>query len=199
MKNYVILGVLGVILGGCSSAPISLPSNVATIPSGVGESTYLDKIDHSFTPSKSVDFGQIKLCAASVFTNDTMILQDNSGSFFGSYTGKYYEKNNTQQLAGGDVFKYVDEKTNTLIATGNTKTRPQQGGLIFDYIKYDAKISLDKNNVQLVFQNLKAAQESTGTATNKGFRQIGTWSGARAPAALEAIEKVAISFKGCLN
>ncbi len=71
--------------------------------------------------------------------------------------------------------------------------------MIVDYIKYDAKISLIENKVQVQFQNIQAAQQNTGGSTNNGYRPIGTWSGARAPAAIETIDNLATSFKNCLN
>lgn len=198
--NKPLIAIFSVFaLVGCSSAPIQLPSNVSTIPSGMGQSTYIDKINHSFIPEKTIGFSQVKVCAASTFTNDSVTLKDNAGSFIGAYTGNYYQNHNTQQVSGGNVFKLIDDASQTLVATGNKKTKAQQAGLIFDFIKYDAKISLVNNNVQLEFQNIQAAQQSTGSAANDGFRPIGTWSGARAPAAIETINAVASTFKNCLN
>lgn len=199
MKRLLMIGVVGFSLVGCSSTPIALPGNVTTVPSGMGQSTYIDKVDHSFIPSKVVSFSNLKVCAASTFTNDSITLKDNAGSFVGAYTGRYYQQNNNQQISGGNVFKLIDEQSNTIITTGNKKTKPQHGGLIIDYIKYDAKISLNNNHIQLVFQNIQAAQQSTGTLSNDGFRSVGTWAGARAPAAIETIDGLAATFKNCLN
>ncbi|RZG63973.1 hypothetical protein EXE25_18105 [Acinetobacter bouvetii] len=200
MKKIVLsLVVTGVLLSGCSMAPIQLPSNVKTIPSGMGESTYIDRIDHSFIPSKVINFSNLKVCAATTFQNESITIRDSAGSFVGAYSGNYYQQNNKQQINGGDVFKLIDEQTNTIVITGNKKTKPQHGGLIIDFIKYDAKISLNNNRVQLLFQNIQAAQQSTGSLSNDGFRPIGTWSGARAPAAIETIEQLAVSFRNCLD
>lgn len=199
MKKIITLGLVGFVLSGCSQAPINLPSNVVTIPTGMGKSTYIDKVDYSFIPKEIVSFNQIKTCAATTFTNDSVIVKDNAGSFVGAYTGLYYQKHNSQQLSGGNIFKLVDDQANTLVATGNKKGKPQQGGLIVDYIKYDAKVSLNNNRIEFVFQNIQAAQQNTGTSANDGFRQIGTWSGARAPAALETLDSLVTTFKNCLN
>lgn len=198
MKKYLLIIGFGALVG-CSSAPVTLPSNVSTIPTGVGQSTYIDKINYSFITQKPVSFSTVKVCAASTFTNDGVSLQDSAGSFVGAYSGQYYEKSNSQQISGGNVFKLIDDQSNTIIATGNKKTKAQQGGLIVDYIKYDAKISLIENKVQVQFQNIQAAQQNTGGSTNNGYRPIGTWSGARAPAAIETIDNLATSFKNCLN
>lgn len=199
MKKILLIGITGVLAGGCSSKPINLPTNVKTIPSGMGQSTYIDQIDHSFIPAKILNFSDLKICAASVFKNDAVILQDASNSYVGAFTGNYYSNTKTQAISGGDVFKLIDEPSKTLIATGNKKTAPQQGGLIVDSIKYDAKITLHNNKVGLIFQNIEAAQQNTGASTNSGYRQIGTWSGARAPAAIATINGLAQSFKSCLN
>lgn len=198
MRKLILAGVVGALIG-CSSTPIQLPSNVKTIPSGMGQSTYIDKVDHSFIPSKNVTFSNLKICAASTFVNDAVTLKDNAGSFVGAYTGRYYQQNNKQQVNGGDIFKLIDEQSSTLIATGNKKTKSQQGGLVIDFIKYDAKISLSNNHVQLQFQNIQAAQQSTGVLSNDGFRPIGTWAGARAPAAVETINNLAVDFKNCVD
>lgn len=199
MKKLIILGTIGLFITGCSSTPIVLPSNVSTVPSGMGQSTYIDHIDYSFSPTKTLKFSDLKVCAATIFTNDGVILKDSAGSFVGAYTGNYYHKNNSQSVSGGDVFKLIDDENNILIATGNKKTKPQQGGLVTDFIKYDAKIRLNKDKVSLVFQNIQAAQQSTGSVANDGFRPIGTWSGARAPAAIETLDSLATGFKGCLD
>lgn len=186
-------------LVGCSSNPIELPSNIKTIPTGMGNSTYIDEIDKSFQVTSEVPFEKIKACSADVFTNESVVLIDSAGSFVGIYTGNYYQNKNSAVVQGGNLFKYVDENGKSLIANGRIKTKPQQGGLIVDIIQYEAKISLNNNNINLKFKNLKAAQENTGGISNLGFRNIGTWSGARAPAAISAIDQVANKFQNCVN
>ncbi|MCJ0828705.1 hypothetical protein MN869_09620 [Acinetobacter sp. NIPH1876] len=198
MKKIILLSLI-IGLVGCSSNPIDLPSNIKTIPTGMGNSTYIDEVDKSFQLSTEVPFEKIKACSADIFTNDSVVLRDSAGSFVGIYTGNYYQNKNSAVVQGGGLFKYVDDSGQTLVASGRIKTKPQQGGLIVDIIQYDAKISLSKNNVGLKFKNLKAAQENTGGTSNVGFRNIGTWSGARAPAAISAIDQVATKFKNCVN
>ncbi|MCH7357267.1 hypothetical protein MMP61_17110 [Acinetobacter sp. NIPH 1958] len=198
MKKIVLLSfIIGLV--GCSSNPIDLPSNIKTIPTGMGNSTYIDEIDKSFQLSTDVSFEKIKACSVDVITNDSVVLRDSAGSFVGVYTGNYYQNKNSSVVQGGNLFKYVDDSGKSLVASGRIKTNPQQGGLIVDIVQYDAKISLNKNNINLKFQNIKAAQENTGGTSNVGFRNIGTWSGARAPAAISAIDQVATKFKNCVN
>ncbi len=199
MKKLVFIGVFLSSLVGCSSKPISLPSNVTTIPSGIGDSTYLDKINHSFENNNSVSFDKIKLCSVETFNNDGVMLKDAAGSFVGAYTGHYYHNSNNNYIQGGSSLKYEDKNTLTLIATGTTKTKAQQGGVIVDYVKYDAKITMEGNKINLIFQNISAAQQNTGASANDGFRQVGTWAGARAPGVISAIDMLANRFKSCVN
>ena len=76
MRNILILSFLGLFISGCSSTPIALPNNVSTIPSGMGQSTLIDRVGYAFSPSKTVKFSDLKVCAASVFTNDGVLLKD---------------------------------------------------------------------------------------------------------------------------
>lgn len=199
MKKLILVGVFGALLGGCSSTPISLPENISTTPTGMGQSTYIDKINHSFATANPASFEKLKLCAVETFSNESILLQDSAGSFVGAYTGNYYNRANSQQIQGGNIFKYEDKGSLTFVATGNTKTKPQQGGVIVDFVKYDAKVSIKNNTVELVFQNINAAQQNTGAASNSGYRQVGTWSGARAPGVISAIDTLAVKFKNCAS
>lgn len=198
MKKIVLLGFL-IGFVGCSSSPIDLPSNIKTVPTGMGNSTYIDEIDKSFQLEKEIDFDKLKSCSVDVFANESVLLRDSAGSFVGAYTGNYYQNNNSSVIQGGNLFKYVDEKGKALVVNGRIKTKPQQGGLIVDIIQYEVKLALNTNRIKIVFQNIKAAQENTGGTSNMGFRNIGTWSGARAPAAIEAIDQISERYKKCIN
>lgn len=200
MKRIILGCLLGLSLVGCAQGPIQLPQNVKTIPMvGMQNQTQIDKIDESFKPNKDVTFEKIKLCSAQVFQNNSVTLNDNVGSFVGSYTGHFYEKSNNQTINPTNLFKYVDEKSNILIISGNTKTKAQQAGLITDIIQYDAKIEKDSNEIKFTFQNILKAQQSTGVVQNSGFGPIGTWSGARAPAVIESLDLLANKYKNCVN
>lgn len=196
MKKIILLGLVS-ILGGCSVAPIQLPNNVSTISASSAGDTYIDKIDYSFN-STGTSFSKLKLCAAENFQNDDIVLHDQAGSFIGAYTGRYYENNNTQVHQGKSVFKYLDENEKTFIANGNVKTKGQQAGLITDFVKYDVKVALKENKVQFVMSNILRAQQNTGTSSNNGFRQVGTWAGARAHGVIEALDGVAHKYQNCI-
>ena len=90
MKKIILLGVL-VVITGCSSNPIELPNTIKTVPTGMGNSTYIEQIDKSFQVEKDLTFQKIKACSADVFVNDSVVLRDSSGSFVGVYTGNYYQ------------------------------------------------------------------------------------------------------------
>lgn len=86
-----------------------------------------------------------------------------------------------------------------MILSGRAKTKHQQGGLVVDIIQYDVKLISNPDSIKMIFMNIKAAQENTGVITNTGFRSIGTWSGARAPAAIETLDRLADKFKRCID
>lgn len=199
MKKLMISS-LTLLFVGCSNTPLELPSNVTTmVGDGSGQATYVNKVDNSFDLSQSIDFEKIKLCAVDNMHNNNITLHDESGSFIGSYSGKYYQKNNNQNIQGGDLIKYMDEKSKVLVVSANTLTKAQQGGLVVDIVQYDAKITLKPNRVELIFQNINRAQKTTGVVSNQGFNKVGTWSGARVHGVLEALDKVSANFTSCVN
>ncbi|MBF7694153.1 hypothetical protein [Acinetobacter pollinis] len=200
MKKIILGCVFGSFLVGCAQGPIQLPQNVRTIPmNGFPNQTQIDTVDESFKPNKEVTFDNIKLCAAQVFQNNSVSLNDTAGSFFGSYTGNYYEKNNSQTINSANLFKYIDEKNKIVIVTGNTKTKAQQAGLITDIVQYDVKLEDKSNEIKFTFQNILRAQQNTGALQNSGFSSIGTWSGARAPGVIESLNTLASKYKNCIN
>jgi hypothetical protein len=191
--NKYFLGGLTVILTGCVSTPY-LPANVSTTAGG---STHINKMDYSYTPSTIVSFETLKVCAATVFRNDDFLLKDDARK--SSEDFKYdYSQSHSFHVGGGNIFKLIDEKSNTIIASGNTRAK-SQWGIINDIIKYDAKITLSHNRVGLIFQNLQYAQENTGDFPNPGFKPISTWSSSRASVAVGSIEHLVSDFKQCVN
>lgn len=187
------LSILG--LAGCSTAPIVLPPNVTTMQ-GAYNASYLDKVDESYQPDKSIEFDKMKLCIAENVINNDVTLRDSAGSFVGSYTGHYYENGKTQNVSGRQTFKYIDDKNNLLIANGTTQTTSY---LITDIIKYDLKAGTSPDKVSLIFSNITRAQQNTGAATNTGFQQAGAWYGARTETIIGALHNVAVKLKDCLS
>lgn len=197
MKNLILIGSLMIGLVGCVQAPIELPNNVKTVSMGLsGKQTQIDTVDGSFAVSDEVPFNKISLCAVDVFQNNGVTLSDNANSFFGAYTGNYYQKNNSQQVASGERLKYSDEKTKTLVVHGNVETKPS---LVINIIQYDAKIQATPNQVKLTYQNILRAQKNTGVLANDGFSPVGTWAGAKAPTVIDLLNKLSAKYKSCIE
>lgn len=196
MKKTTLLPLTLLALLGCASQ-VPLPSNVATTQNG--SNTYIDRIDYSYTSTTNPKFSTLKLCVAENFTNNDITLSDSGSSFSGAYTGTFYQVNKTQNVAGRDVFKYVDDTTSTLIAIGTTTSISQQLIPITDIVKFEVKSSVSGNNVQIEFFNITRAQKDTGYASNDGFNPVGAWSGARAPDVVASLESMANKIKSCLK
>lgn len=195
MKKLLLLG-LSVVMVGCSVAPEQLPTGVSTIPAGFGDATYLDKIDRSFALNKDVDFSKVKLCAAQSINNDGFTIKGDSKSYVGAFTGSLYTSKSKEEIDGGNIFKYIDEPSKTIIADGKVKTKQMMTDFV---VKYGAKITLNKESVSLIFADLERAQVDTSIMNNKGFQKIGTWKGFNAQLYVNAIDTVAGNFKNCVN
>ena len=183
-------------LAGCSVAPERLPNGVTTVPAGFGDATVLDKIDRSFDTDKNVNFSKVKLCVAQSIDNDGFTMKGNTQSYVGAFTGNLYTTSSKDKVDGGNIFKYIDESSQTIIIDGKVKTKH----MLTDFVvKYDAKIVLNKQSLSVVFSDLERAQVDTSVMQNKGFQKIGTWKGFNAPLFVAAIDSVAEKFKSCVN
>lgn len=173
-----------------------LPSNV-TVRSADSRNSYLDTIDFSYQPAAPVSFSKLKLCVAESLTNNSVALNDASGSIVGSATGTYYSDNNNQTVQGGGIFKYVDDSLATLIASGTTDGGKPGWGLSSDFVKFELKASTSDSGVLLKVSNITRAQQSTGLLANDGFQPVGTWKGAGAMRIYEALKVVTGKVESC--
>jgi len=183
---------------GC--ATVQLPNNVSTVPVKSGSNYgYIDKIDFSYQPTQQKTFTQLKLCIAENVSNDAISLHDSSGSFVGQATGNYYQSSNSQTIQGGDIFKYAEETTATLIAKGTTDGGATAMGLTRDIIKFELKGVSSNNSITLVFSNIVRAQQNTGNTVNSGFSPVGVWPGSNSNQVYDSIQAIANKIKFCLN
>lgn len=191
MKKILIAAFIAG-LTGCGT--VQLPSNVTAIQGGSMSGKYIDRADYSY--SESVDFSALKLCVAENITNNGVTLTDQSRSWVG-FTGINHSAGNTETTAGGNVFKYADDATQTVVVSGTVAESGQ--GLIQRVVRFDLKASAKNNKVTLIFSNIAHAQKDTGYAANTGFSQIGDWHGAGAMDAINALEATANRIKSCLR
>lgn len=164
--------VLCVMVSGC--ATVNLPSNVTA------KDKFIDTIDFSYQADKPKEFSSVKLCIAENVDNKTVKLNDASNS-------------TNQTIQGGDIFKYSEESTSTIIAKGIA-----DGGSI-DLIQYDLKAVTKGSNITLKFYNIAHAMKDTGYSSNDGFDHICILSGCRPDNALNAIKTIADKIKACIQ
>jgi len=189
VKNKImIMGGLGLAFFVAGCARVNLPSNVTL------KQNFIDTIDFSYQTDSPKKFSNIKLCIAENIDNNSVDLRDSSSSFVGPYTGNLYLNSQDKTIQGGDVFKYSEESTSTIIAKGSAIKE----GLVNDIIKYDLKASVSGNNIMLKFYNITRAQQDTGFVKNDGFETICTLSGCRPTNAYEAIKTIADKLKACI-
>jgi hypothetical protein len=151
-----------------------VPSNV-TVRDADKRASYLEAVDFSYQPTKPVVFAQLKMCVAENITNNAVNLQDTSGPFVGQATGTYYRNTQSQTVQGGGIFKYLDDSTSALIATGTTDGGATALGFARDVVKYDLKAVASDASITLKFSNITRAQQNTGSLANDGFQPVGMW------------------------
>ena len=172
-----------------------VPSNVTVRDAG----KYMEAVDFSYQSTQPTAFAQIKMCVAENISNSAVSLQDSSGSFVGPATGAYYHNTKSQTVQGGGIFKYVDDSSSALIATGTTDGGATALGFTRDIVKFDLKAMASGNDVILKFSNIVRAQQNTGSAANDGFNPVGMWRGAGAQRIYASLESVAGKIKTCLQ
>jgi hypothetical protein len=186
---------------GLLAAPVvaygtDLPSNVTVRQEGK-RSAFIEAVDFSYKPAQLVTFSAIKLCVAENISNNAVSLRDSSNAFVGPASGNYYSNTQSQTVQGGSIFKYVDDASATLIATGTTDGGSSSWGLIRDFVKFELKAAISDMGVTLQFTNIARAQQDTGLSSNNGFQPVATWKGARPMKVYSALEKIAAKIKSC--
>lgn len=184
------------LLAACATE-VPMPSNVRTQTIS-GGAKMMESVDFSYA-STSANFSKLKLCVAENVARPDVQLSDSVGSFVGPATGIYYQANNRQTVAGGSIFKYVDDSTANLIATGSARAAPAMGGMVNDIVQFDLRAGTTRSGVTLTFVNITRALQHSGSVSNAGFNPVFTHSGARAEGVYSALEATAMRLKGCMG
>jgi hypothetical protein len=192
-KVVLLIALLAPATGYC--AKWQVPSNVATTANG----KHMESVDFSYSGDQPKDFKKLKMCIAENITNDAVSLQDSAGSFVGPATGTYYHNTNSQTAQGGAVFKYVDDDSSALIASGTADGGSTAFGLTRDIVRFDLKAAIDDKVITLRFNNITRAQKNTGTLANDGFTPVGMWRGAGAQKVYASLEAIASKLKTCIQ
>jgi hypothetical protein len=102
IKVILAAALLIPVTGHC--AKWEVPENVTVRDAGK-RAAYMEAVDFSYQPEQPVAFSQLKMCIAENVSNNTVSLQDASGSFVGPATGNYYHSANNRTVQGGGIFK----------------------------------------------------------------------------------------------
>ena len=140
--------------------------------------------------------GNLPLCVAAVVSNTGETLSDSSNSFFGAYSGNYYNIQKSVQAAGGDVLQFVSSDASSLVATGSV--RYEASALVHRSVRFKLVAQQDESGRNYRFSDLAQAQINTGAAANTGYGPIGSWAGANPDLALGALGRVADEIERCL-
>jgi hypothetical protein len=135
----------------------------------IAKNKTIEKIDWSFTSEKPIEFSRIKRCVATNIHSDEVQLRDSAGSWVGPATGNYYRQDNRSAAQARDTFKIVDDKSQFLIAQGQTNKTSGLSGWV---IRFDLEAGLDQDRVVLTMRNLQLAATSTGSLANDGFQPL---------------------------
>lgn len=154
--------------------------------------SYQKVIDGNINPSK------LKVCIARSISNDDVQLSDSSESFYGAYSGKYYNVDKSTVSRGGDVVSFSASTEAAIVANGTTSYFYNAGLMNVErVVRFTLDIMPVNSGPQFTFSNLKQAQKNTGTVANNGFNPIGSWEGAGPYQTLEALDKVAAEISAC--
>ena len=156
----------------------------------------IDTIDYSFQSAKPIEFARIKMCVAENVTNNGVQLSDHAGSFVG-YSGTYYQAHNGSTVQGGDVFKYVDDASKSLVASGSIGRRGGFGGLIGLSIRFDFEASVSGTTMNMKMIHVEEAMTNTGSASNDGYHPIGVWTGSMYKKDITALNDLASQLRAC--
>ncbi|RKS87412.1 hypothetical protein DES39_0639 [Orbus hercynius] len=198
MEKIFLLGLISVILTGCAHTSVdkglSEMQGVTLKDVGYGQQA----ID-TYTVTKNVgsNVDNVKICLASNISNATVTLNDNTGSYFGAYSGHYYQNTNTSTVQGGSSI--ITESKDKVVGSGVAEY--YSSGIIprLQYARYIVTVSPQKNSTQYLFTQIEQASKDTGAGTNNGFSYVGAWSSADPLKVIGSLDSEVAKITNCLN
>lgn len=177
----------------CQSTIANLPSNVEVV------NKYVDTVafsaPHGHEAKKA--FKLARLCVAETISNESVIINDATGTFVGAFSGTVYHANNKTSVGGGQLFQLVDEELGVMILRG-TSEYIDTGMLKSEKaLKYKLKASIKENNIQIKFSDITHTMKNSGYASNS-FNKLGTWSGSGFEGAYSNMQYLKNKIAKCL-
>lgn len=183
MKLAVSLFAATLAITGCSTQRVTINEDVSYQPWQSAEA--IETVRFPATEES----GNTTLCVAKIVSNNSVTLQDSSGSFWGPYTGRYYQNNKSFQAGGGDVIIYQDDRS--IVARGVSEYAASA------FVNRAVRFTLTVSDNQYEFSNIEQAQMNTGVAPNTGYHKIGAWSGADPDKAVSSLKLIAQEIDSC--
>ncbi|HZF97751.1 MAG TPA: hypothetical protein VEY92_05830 [Pseudoxanthomonas sp.] len=171
---------------------IPLPPNV-TLKPGNKSGDYIDMVSQEV---RGGAFPKLKLCLAQLVSNQAVIL---SGSAQNPFSPRLTGESNTTTVQGGQLFKYEDTQTGTVIAVGSTDGGQSMMGMTRSVVRFELMAAITPERTTLRFSNIDRADLNTYGAANSGFTPVGAWRGAKPLAVIETLQALGGRLDSCLQ
>lgn len=152
--------------------PVLVLSGLLVIADAVADPQYLDRVEAPVVTAEAVPARQLaeraRLCITQNVTNDSVVLKDTSrvNPMFSVAT---MSAGDTNAVAGGDVLRTVDLDAGLIVAQSRIPfTHMMMKHSIESTITFEAK----DGRFRITHSGIKAAQLSTGYASNNGFQPV---------------------------
>ena len=140
--------------------------------------------------------GNLTQCVAEVVSNQGETLTDSSGSFFGAYTGNYYNVERNTSVAGGSVIEHAVPDSSAVVASGST--RYSAGALVERSVRFKLTAKQSEAARSYRYSSIGQAQLNSGVVANTGYGPVGAFQGANPDLALQALAAVTDNIETCL-
>lgn len=203
MKKSALLGLMATatLLTGCAvdySQPIwqtIAPGTPGVETSGSGENSFLDAV--IFESATPFEKDGVAGCIAENVQNNEHTLKSSS-SYVGPATGRLYNFEHTEEVAGGNLLEYVGD--DRVVASGSLTYTFTSGFVpISDIVRFTLAVKETGSGTSYQFKNLGRAQQDTGTLANTGFGKIHMKPGGRSQLIYDNLAGLQRKIDACIQ
>lgn len=171
---------------------IDLPDNVTLRPGNMS-GDYIDTVSQE---ARGAAFSKLKLCLAQNVSNAPVTITGGTDADFAFHSN---HRTQTSTIQGGEVFKYEDAASATVIAIGATDGGSSMMGMTREVIRFELLAVATPEGTTLKFSNIGRATLNTGSVTNQGFLPVGAWKGAKPLVVIETLQTLGSRIDACLQ
>ena len=183
MKAAILAGM--VTLTACAQTPVNFTEDVTLTAWQTAKA-----IQSVRFPAASGS-GDLEFCIAKSVSNNSITFADSADSFFGAYTGTYYQDTDSQTAGGGSIIQHSSDQG--VVALGVTSY--EASALVKRFVRF--KLTATPGNYE--FTDLEQVQANSGVVPNTGFTPIGAFSGASPDLAIESLRQISENINACRN